>query len=221
MLSLQVKEYLERFVPERSELLLNIEEEAALHHVPIMELVSMQLMLQLMKVIRPKKILEIGTAIGYSALRMAEAVPEAKIFTIEREKERFQRAIANIKLAGCDDRIEVIFGDALEVSQQLSEQAPFDMLFIDAAKGKYQAFFERYENMLTEEAVIFSDNVLFKGYVAGMESEKKQHEKIAMKINEYNEWLMAHEQYETTIIPVGDGLAITMKRTGEQDEKRS
>lgn len=212
MLSPQVKEYLQQLVPARNELLQEIEEEARLHHVPIMEVVSMQTMLQMMKMIRPKKILEIGTAIGYSALRMADALPDATIYTIERDEERYERALTNIERAGCSERIHVIFGDALVVGDQLAEHTPFDLLFIDAAKGQYQTFFETYSKMLTEDAVIFSDNVLFRGYVAGVETDNKRHEKMAAKVNAYNEWLLNHEQYDTSIIPVGDGLALTIKK---------
>ena len=213
MLSPKVKQYLEQLVPERNDLLQEIEEEARLHQIPIMELISMQTMLQMMKIIRPKKILEIGTAIGYSALRMADVFPEAEIYTIERDQERYERALMNIERAHCSERIHVTFGDALLVSEQLAAHAPFDMLFIDAAKGQYKTFFETYSQQLTDEAVIFSDNVLFRGYVAGVETDLKCHEKMAAKVNAYNDWLLKQEQYDTSIIPVGDGLALTIKKT--------
>ncbi|HHV7525949.1 TPA: O-methyltransferase, partial [Burkholderia orbicola] len=106
---------------------------------------------QLLSFKNPKKILEIGTAIGYSAIRMALALPEAEIFTIERDEDRYREALKNIRSFQLENRIHVFFGDALSESDPVQSMAPYDALFIDAAKGQYQKFFSIYEKMLADD----------------------------------------------------------------------
>ncbi|KMY43675.1 SAM-dependent methyltransferase [Bacillus sp. FJAT-27916] len=206
--------YLEALAPMRNDLLMEMEAYAKANGVPIMELSGMEPLLQILKIQKPQNILEIGTAIGYSALRMAHALPNAAIVTIERDEERLGKAHEYIKRAGMGDRISVIEGDALETEELVSQKGPFDCLFIDAAKGQYQRFFEMYEKYLVPGGIIFTDNVLFKGLVAeDLESiESKRTRNLVKKIKGYNEWLISNEDYETVILPVGDGLAISMKK---------
>lgn len=189
-----------------------LEEYAMEQNVPIMEPAGIAFLQQLIRIKQPKKILEIGTAIGYSALQMVHAYPESKVLTIERDQVRFDQAKENIKRVGFEQQIELIFGDALETEGQALNHAPFDLLFIDAAKGQYQKFFELYTPMLTEDAVIVTDNVLFKGFVAEPNQENKRIQKIADKISKYNHWIANQKNYHTIILPIGDGIAITTKR---------
>lgn len=174
----------------------------------------MEVLLQILSVKQPKKILEIGTAIGYSAIRMALELPSAEIYTIERNEKRHEEAVNNIKEFQLDDRIHVFYGDALELADAVHVTAPYDVIFIDAAKGQYQNFFHLYEPMLSPDGVILTDNVLFKGLVAEDYSkiEPKRRRRLVAKIDEYNHWLMNHPDYQTAIIPVGDGLAISKKK---------
>ncbi|MCM3002588.1 O-methyltransferase [Priestia koreensis] len=218
MLSKEVTDYVESLVPKRNELLSEMEEYAKEHGVPIMELIGIEALLQLLRLHQPKKILEIGTAIGYSALRMAFALPNAHIVTVERDEERYEKAVQYIEKAGCQSRIHLLFGDAFEFEKEMEEHGPYDMIFIDAAKGQYQRFFEAYEPFLSERGMIISDNVLFKGYVAEDHEliEKKRIRSLTKKIQTYNQWLMAHEGYETVILPIGDGIAISLKRGEEK-----
>jgi predicted O-methyltransferase YrrM len=205
--------YLQSNLGEKPKHIQDMEAYASRHHVPIMEPLGIELLMQMIRLQKPKRILEIGTAIGYSAIRMAEAFPECNIVTIERDEDRYEEAIKNIEKVGLQDRIEVIKGDALEVFDTLKEKAPFDLLFIDAAKGQYEKFFTMYVKLLTTEGVIISDNVLFKGLVAKeVTTDNKRLQKIADKIRTYNDWLINQEDYHTTIVPVGDGIAITVKR---------
>jgi len=206
--------YIEGLIPERNPLLLEMEGFAKEYHIPIMELAGIETMLQLLRIQQSKKILEVGTAIGYSALRMAEALPNAKVVTIERDLERFQLAEEFINRSNNWEQISLIKGDALEVEDIVSEYAPFDAIFIDAAKGQYKKFFEIYSKYLKKDGMIITDNVLFKGLVCETEIESKRTRNLVKKIDDFNQWLMSHPDYFSVILPVGDGVAIS-KRRGE------
>lgn len=210
--------YLNILTPPRNELVSNMEQLAEKENVPIMDLVGMETLLQLLRLSMPKRILEIGAAIGYSAIRMAQALPEVSIVTIERDEQRYLQAKAHIGQAGLEDRIELIFGDALEVLDQVEKEAPFDFIFVDAAKGQYERFFTMYETLLNQDGIIITDNVLFRGMVAEDHEalEPKRIRNLVKKIDRYNRWLMEHPAYITTILPVGDGIAISKKRGEEQ-----
>lgn len=189
-----------------------MEQYAAENGIPIMELAGIEAMLQLLRIQNPRTILEVGTAIGYSALRMAFALPNVKIVTIERDNERLERAVDYIKQAEKGAQIVLISGDALEVEEQIKPFAPFDVIFIDAAKGQYQRFFEMYSRYLSNDGLIITDNVLFKGMVAEANIENKRLRNLVKKIRDFNSWLMKNPEYDTVIVPVGDGVAISKKR---------
>ncbi|TYS59166.1 O-methyltransferase [Sutcliffiella horikoshii] len=214
----KVISYLNTLTPQRIELVSNMEKLAEKENVPIMDLVGMETLLQLLRLSAPKRILEIGAAIGYSAIRMAQALPEATIVTIERDEHRYLQAKSHIEHAGLQDRIHLIFGDALEVLDQVKKEAPFDFIFVDAAKGQYERFFTMYETLLNEMGIIITDNVLFRGMVAEDHEliEPKRIRNLVKKIDRYNRWLMEHPDYITTILPVGDGIAISKKRGEER-----
>ncbi|PAE23094.1 MULTISPECIES: O-methyltransferase [Bacillaceae] len=204
--------YIEEIIPGRPQLLDKMEQYAKEHNVPIMELAGIEAMLQLLRIQKPKMILEVGTAIGYSALRMAFTVPESKIVTIERDVERYQLAEKYIEEAGKKEQIIIIKGDALEVEEDVEKHGPYDAIFIDAAKGQYQRFFEIYSRFLSDGGVIITDNVLFKGLVCESNIENKRIRNMVRKIDVFNKWLMSHPEYHTVILPVGDGVAISKKR---------
>jgi predicted O-methyltransferase YrrM len=209
---LQVNAYLEELIPDRDDLLLEMEKYAEINQVPIMELVGIEAMIQCLRLIQPNRIVEIGAAIGYSAIRMAEALPKSTIVTIERDEERYEKALHFIQRANLQDRILIKFGDALEIAEQVEKDGPYDALFIDAAKGQYERFFNLYTPFLSSRGVVLSDNVLFKGLVADDQIENKRLRGLVKKIKKYNEWLMKHPDFDTAIIPVGDGIAISKKR---------
>lgn len=208
----RIHTYIESLIKKREPIFAEMEQYALEHDVPIMELSGIEALLQMLRIQGPAKILEIGTAIGYSAMRMADALPNTTIVTIERDTERFNEAIHNITRSGLDRQIKVIHADALEISDKMKDYGPFDALFIDAAKGQYLKFFEMYTPYLSENGIIFTDNVLFKGLVVEEYIESKRTRNLVNKIKNYNEWLMNHNEYITSIIPVGDGLAISKKR---------
>ncbi|MDQ0254286.1 putative O-methyltransferase YrrM [Evansella vedderi] len=206
------EDYLSSLLLERNEDIQAIEKYAEENNVPIMEQTGMQLLLQVLQLHRPKSILEIGTAIGYSAIRMAE-VTLAQIVTVERDEERIKIAESNINKKGMNDRIKIIKGDALEVEPEVSQYGPYDVLFIDAAKGQYERFFHLYEPLVSIGGVIISDNVLFKGLVSG-ESDipSKRLEGMVKKLRSYNEERMADKRFSSMIYPVGDGVMVSIKK---------
>ncbi|OLN23436.1 SAM-dependent methyltransferase [Domibacillus antri] len=211
-----IHRYLESLLPERDELFAEMERYAHEHRVPIMEPVGMETLLTMLRLQKPSRILEIGTAIGYSALRMADAVPGVHITTLERDAERYEQALHYLNRSTDQDRVQILFGDALELGKEVEKNGPFDAIFIDAAKGQYRRFFDLYAPMLTTKGVIYSDNVLFKGYAAGIEAPSKRIGKMVQKITDYNEWLMTHSDFQTMILPSGDGIAVSIKRSGEK-----
>lgn len=211
MIDEKLLNYLHKKLPESEPFFKEMEQYAREHKVPIMDAYSMEMVVMLLKIMRPKNILEIGTAIGYSALRMNDATG-ANIVTIERDEDRYMLAESFIAQKNKQDQITIIKGDALEVADEIAAYAPFDCLFIDAAKGQYQRFFETYTHLLSDHSVIITDNVLFKGYVYSDKGENKRLQKLGQKIDRYNDWLVHHPDYHTIILPVGDGVAISTKK---------
>jgi predicted O-methyltransferase YrrM len=207
----ELDKYLNTLLPETKEWITEMEQNALDHHIPIMDPVSMQFVLQLIQIQRPENILEIGTATGYSALRMAEACPDTKVTTIERDEQRFHQAAENIESLDKQHQIEIVFGDALEILPELPHES-FQMIFIDAAKGQYKHFFELSHPLLKNNGIILSDNVLFKGYVTNPEHIKQsRHQKMVKKLQAYNQFITGHPSYHTSIVPIGDGVAISIK----------
>ncbi len=208
-----MKAYLDQFIDERSALLLELEQFAQENQVPIMERDGMETMLHFMKVAKVRHVLEIGTAIGYSALSMVEGLSQqVAVVTVERDAAMFEIAQKNVKRAGQEHLVTTVFGDALECEEAIARLAPFDCIFIDAAKGQYQKFFELYTPYLAEGGIVFSDNVLFKGMVAAdTASLSKRALGLVKKLQLFNEWLMARPDFDTIILDTGDGLAISIK----------
>jgi predicted O-methyltransferase YrrM len=212
LLNEKLQEYLDSLIEPRHGLLAEMEDYAQKNGVPIMEPAGIEAMLQLLRIQQPEAILEVGTAIGYSALRMAYALPMVKIITLERDEERYELAVDYIKKADKQEQILQIKGDALLLEDEVGEHAPFDAIFIDAAKGQYKRFFEIYSRYLTPGGMIITDNVLFKGQVYEQKAESKRIRSLVKKIDEFNRWLAANPEYDTVILPIGDGVAISKKR---------
>lgn len=212
MLSQELQSYIDSLIQPRNGLITEMEEYARLNGVPIMEPAGIETTLQLLRIQQPETILEVGTAIGYSALRMAIALPQTKIVTLERDEERLKLAVDYIKRADMQQRIIQISGDALELEEEVAGHAPFDAIFIDAAKGQYKRFFEIYSRYLKPGGLIITDNVLFKGLVYNQEADSRRLRSLVKKIDEFNRWLAANKEYDTVILPIGDGIAVSKKR---------
>lgn len=215
MANSQVEKYLQSLLQESNEEIQMIEAYAEEHSVPIMDKISIQFILQLIMIQKPKNILEIGTAIGYSAIKMAQAAPQANIVTIDRDEERLALAKKHIEHFSLQDRIRIINGDgqAMETVEKAKEYGPYDLLFIDASKGKYELFYQQYEPLLSPNGVIISDNVLFKGIVTGeKEAPTRRVKQMVEKLRRYNEERMRDPRFETMIYPIGDGIMVSYKK---------
>lgn len=204
--------YIASFISERDELLVEMENFAKQHHVPIMQLAGIESLNQLLRIQKPKAILEIGTAIGYSALRMAKALPDCQIVTIERDESRVQYAKEFIARSEAANRIQIIEGDALEVEM---EKLPttFDAVFIDAAKGQYMKFFEKYSPLVPSGGVLYIDNMYMHG-LSNLDIKEVPRRKRTMirNLKTFSDWIMSHPDYTSAFFPVGDGLLICLKR---------
>ena len=184
-----------------------INENALEEHIPIIMDDTLEVVDKILKETKPKKILEIGTAVGYSAMCFSEYLQEDGIIdTIERDKERIAEAKVNIEKVGVAEKINILEGDAVEILPTLTGK--YDMIFIDAAKGKYPFFLKEALRMLEKNGVILADNILYKGYVMSDYNKHKQRTAVR-NLREYIHEVTEDPNLETEILEVGDGLAIS------------
>lgn len=187
--------------------LAKVKEKALSEHIPIIMDDTLEIIDKILKEKKPKKILEIGTAVGYSAMCFSRYLAEGgRIDTIEREHERVEEAKENIKKVGVEDKINILEGDAVEILPTLNNR--YDIVFIDAAKGKYPFFLEQSKRMLNEKGIIFADNILYKGYVMSDYNKHKQRTAVR-NLREYIKEVTEDNDCVTEILEVGDGLAIS------------
>lgn len=179
-------------------------------NIPIMQDEGIEFLTSFIEKKQIKEILEIGTAIGYSAIMMANVSKDIHVTTIERDESRYLEALKNIKKCHLEDRITLIFNEALNV--EVTDQ--YDLIFIDAAKGKNIDFFNKFEKNLKEFGYIITDNMGFHGYVEMNEEEipSKNILGIVRKIKEYIYFLENNMTYKTVIYKIGDGIAVTERR---------
>ena len=184
-----------------------IKKKALEDKVPIIMDDTLEVVAKILTEIKPNKILEIGTAVGYSAICFSEYLQEnGKIDTIERDTERVKEARENIKKAEVEDKINIYEGDAVEILPTLNDE--YDVVFIDAAKGKYPFFLNQALRMIRQGGVIIADNVLYKGYVMSDYNKHKQRTAVR-NLREYIAEITNNDKLETEILEVGDGLAIS------------
>lgn len=205
-----IKNYIEDLTPETDDFMKSLEIFAYYNHVPIITKDTRRFLQIFLKILKPKKILEVGTAIGYSAITFAKILPEARITTIEIEEEMFDLAYKNIKKAGCSDRINQILDDARNVLPFL--ETTYDFIFMDAAKGQYTEYYEPVKRLLGPGGVLMSDNILFKGMVANEELVPRNKRAIVKDLMDFNETLFKDPDFETSFIPMGDGVALSIKK---------
>ena len=186
-----------------------MEQYAKENHIPIMMKDGIEFLEKYIKENHVKKILELGTAIGYSAIRMASIDKNIKIVTIERDKNRYEEALKNIKKVKLENQIEVIFMDIMDYYTE----EEFDLIFIDAAKSQYIKFFEKCESNLIIGGTVISDNLNFHGYTKMLERiESKNLRQMVGKIRNYIAYLEDKKNFETTFLELGDGIGISVKR---------
>lgn len=190
--------------------LLIIKNKALENHIPIIMDDTLEVITNILKKIKPNRILEIGAAVGYSAMCFSEYLEEGgKIDTIERDEERIAEAKENFKKVGVEDKIHLYEGDAVDILPTLNDK--YDMVFIDAAKGKYPFFLSHALRMLNDKGVIIADNVLYKGYVMSDYNKHKQRTAVR-NLREYIARVNDDANLSTEILEVGDGLAISYKK---------
>ncbi|MCI8700557.1 MAG: O-methyltransferase [Clostridia bacterium] len=187
-----------------------IKKKALEDHIPIIMDDTLEVVAKILKEIKPTRILEIGTAVGYSAICFSEYLEKDGIIdTIERDEERLKEAKENIKNLELEDKIKIHSGDAVEILPTLNGE--YDIVFIDAAKGKYPFFLKEAQRLLKPQGVIIADNVLYKGYVMSDYNKHKQRTAVR-NLREYIKEVTENPNMETEILEVGDGLAITKRR---------
>ena len=187
-----------------------IKQKALENHVPIIMDDTLEVVDKILTEIKPTRILEIGTAVGYSSMCFSEYLAQdGQIDTIERDAERVAEARINIKKVEVEDKINIYEGDAVEILPTLNEK--YDVVFIDAAKGKYPFFLKEALRMIKPNGVILADNILYKGYVMSDYNKHKQRTAVR-NLREYVKEVTENPYIETEILEVGDGLAISRIR---------
>lgn len=204
-----ITRYIRRTIKPQSGLLAEMEVYAAENSVPISQPESIKLIELLIMIGKVKRVLEVGSAIGYSAIRMAEAGAET-IDTIEINHDTALIARENIEKSGYSDRINLIEGDAKEIIPNL--EGMYDMIFIDAAKGQYNEFFKHGMRLLKKGGILISDNILYKGMTATDELVLHRKITIVKRLRQYVDMLCKHPELETDILPLGDGVALSVKK---------
>ncbi len=186
-----------------------MEKYAKEQNVPIMEKEGIEFLTKYIKDNNIKSILEIGAAIGYSAIKMASISDDIKVTTIERDSFRYNEAVKNIEYNNLNDRINIILGDALEVNIEGS----YDLIFIDAAKAQSIKFFEKYSQLLKDNGTIITDNINFHGLTfSDNPAPTRNLRQLTRKIKKYLEFLENNKEYDSKYINIGDGVIISKKK---------
>ena len=208
----RIRDYLYSLEPDEGQLCEDIAREAVKRNIPIIKKETKALLKTLLAAKQPRAILEVGTAVGYSALLMAQVMPAGcGITTIEKYRPRIEEARENFKKAAMDKRITLVEGDAKEVLGQLS--GPYDFIFMDAAKGQYIHWLPRILELMSPGGVLFSDNVLQDGtIVQSRYGVERRDRTIHSRMREYLYAIKHTRELETAIVPIGDGAAISVRK---------
>lgn len=185
--------------------------DAIENHVPILQDMSLEFIKLLLKLKKPARILEIGTAVGYSAINFSKYLEgkNSKLVTIERNEARYNKAIENIKNMDLESKIEVVFKDAVEYLETMDINDKFDVIFIDAAKGQYPRFLDKALTLINKDGVIIADNVLFKGRVMSGYNEHRNRTAVN-RLRSFIEVISTDERLDTQIFDIGDGISVSI-----------
>ena len=196
---------------EDSDKLKEIEEKARENHIPIISREVANVLKSVITTHKPKLILEIGTAIGYSTLWMAEYTDsDTEIVTIERDEDRFEKARKNIKEFGYNNKVKFKFGDAVEIVPYLRRK--FDFIFIDAAKGQYLNLFKMAEEKIKDNGIIVCDNVLYKGLVRDNKEVDHKMRTMVVNLRKFLIYLKNNKRFKTEVFDIDDGITISTRR---------
>ena len=192
------------------EKIIEMEKYAKEYNVPIIEKESIAFIMKFIKANDIKDILEIGSAIGYSSILMASVKDDVKVTTIERDNTRYMECLKNVKDCGLQNKINIVFQDALEMNLS---NVSYDLIFIDAAKGQYTKFFEKFKFFLKPGGVIITDNLKFHGHVGNRSKiASKNLRQLVGKIENYIDFLKENDEFETKFYDVGDGLSVSIRK---------
>ena len=195
---------------KKEEILSKIKEEALLNHVPILMDESMNLIEVILKLKKPNKILEVGSAVGYSAICFSKYLTgeNSKVKTIELNEERYRVAVSNINKMQLEDKIEIINADATKYLATIPDDEKYDVCFIDAAKGQYNVFLEQALRLTKSGGIIIADNVLWKGRVLG-EYNEHRHRTAVTRLRTYLKTISENDKLESKVFNIGDGVAVS------------
>lgn len=206
-----MEQYLRELIPANTGILEDLESFALENKVPIVQKETAKFLELMITMNKPKKVLELGTAIGYSAILMNQASGGvSEITTIERDEKMIELAKTNVEKYGLQNKITVLQGDCLEILENLHDE--YDMIFMDAGKGHYNHFLPHCLRLLKKEGVLIADNVLFRGMVASKELVKRRKITIVKRMKSYLELVSNNEELITSVIPMGDGISVTVRR---------
>jgi len=206
-----MEDYIRGLIPERTGTLKEIEDFARENGVPIVQKETGVFLEFMTSMKKPKKILELGTAVGFSSILMYESAGvEPDIVTIERDEKMIEMAKINLDRFNLRDKIKIEQGDCLEVLERLDDK--FDLIFMDAGKGHYNHFLPHCLRLLKDDGIIVADNVLFRGMVASQELVKRRKITIVKRMRTYLDLVTQDESLITSVIPMGDGIAVTKRR---------
>ena len=207
-----ITDYLRAHMTHDDVFLHELENYAMQHSVPIIEPESARFLTVICRMKKPKKILEVGTAIGYSAILMAQHTPKnTKIITLEYSEDMVHIARENVKKSGYADRIDVIEADAKDYLAYIDDENSFDMIFLDGPKAHYINMLDECVRLLKKGGVLISDNILYKGMTADDNHVVRRKITIVKRLRDYIDTLMAHPDLHTSILPLGDGVTVSVK----------
>ena len=207
-----ITDYLRSHMTHNDEFLHELEQYAAENDVPIIEPESARFLTVMCRMKKPRKILEVGTAIGYSSILMAQHTPKnTRIITLEYSEEMVHIARENVKRAGYAGKIDVIEADAKDYLAYIDDENSFDMIFLDGPKAHYINMLDECVRLLKRGGVLISDNILYKGMTADDDHVVRRKITIVKRLRDYIDTLMAHRELHTSILPLGDGVTVSVK----------
>ncbi len=193
------------------DIIMEMEKYASEKNVPIIEKKAIAFIMKYIKANNTKNILEIGSAIGYSAILMASVNPHTVVTTIERDETRYMECLKNVKKSNFENKVNVVYQDALEMN--LSDEIKYDLIFIDAAKGQSIKFFEKFKHFLAPNGIIITDNINFHGMTGRSEEiESKNLRQLVGKLENFVEFLKDNTEFITKFYDIGDGLSVSVKK---------
>lgn len=205
-----IDEYIDDLYINKDEKLLAIRNMAEENHIPIIEKATEDFLKFIISIKKPKTILELGTAVGYSAIVMAEASKNIRLInTVDKNEDMLKMAKENIDKFSLNQIINLNFMDAYDYL--VSDEKKYDLIFIDAAKGQYQKYFNEAINLLNDDGIIICDNVLFKGMVANNDLLKRRKRTIVKRLREFIVNIKNDDRYLSSIVPIGDGLMLVRR----------